>query len=122
MRKKVSLLAAAAALMTGWAAIPARSQGGCPFQFPPATNLRASGGGYQVRWEDVPPQALDLGVYSLTWYYGSRRDGADRVRLATIFRDDFNGGGFRANWQPQGQFVFDWDLKTETLKDRRIRN
>lgn len=82
--------------------------------------MRAAGGQYTVRWEDVPPDGIDPGVYSLTWYYSARKDGSERKRMATLFQDDFRGGGFRTNWAPEGAFVFDWVLKRDSQLRRNV--
>lgn len=112
MTKPVSVGVAAAVLAVGWFVAPARSQSGLPLQFPPPASLRASTGSYTIRWEDIPPGGIDPGLYSLTWYYATGKDGSDRRRMGTAFHDDFSAG-FRANWSPDGPFVFDWALRSD---------
>lgn len=111
-------LAAALAALPALPALPALSQAGpCPFQIPTPPALRVVGDSYTVRWEDIPQGGIDPGLFSLTWYYTTRRDGADRRRMTTRFRDDFGSGEFRANWKADGPFGYAWTLK-EIRRDR----
>lgn len=88
------------------------------FELPTPPSTRAVGGQYVVRWEDKTVTPLYSCLYSITWYYSASRTGEDRKRITTVFRDDFETG-LRANWVPQGQFLFDWEVKQERGTDRR---
>lgn len=118
LRTRAFLLFAASAVGLILSASPARSQLGS-FDFPAPPSTRAVGGSYLVRWEDRFVGGLDPGcLYSITWYYSTTRSAEDRKRMTAVFRDDFSSG-FRANWSPQGQFIFDWDVQQERGTDRR---
>jgi hypothetical protein len=85
------------------------------FRFAPATFQPGAGGYHTVTWEDLAPDEVvgDPGVISsLTWYYATRPDGADRKRMTTLFHDDF-AGGFRANWRMIGRFAHNWIVRQE---------
>jgi hypothetical protein len=100
-------------LALGVAARPARAQSSA-FQFTRPPSTRAVNGAYAVRWEDRCAGCIDEGLTSITWYFATRPDGSDRRRMATQFREDFDGG-FSRNWRAQGPFNFDWVVR----KDRR---
>lgn len=118
LRKRAFLLIAASAASLILCAAPARSQLSA-FSLPTPASTRAVGGRFPVRWVDRFVGGLDPGcLYSVTWYYAANKTGEDKKRLTTVFRDDFTNG-FRANWSPQGQFIFDWDVRQERDSDRR---
>jgi hypothetical protein len=99
------------------AAAPARSQLHA-FRIPQPASTLAVGGRYLVQWDDRFLNELDPGcVYSVTWYYSASRSGEERRRAITAFKDDFSNG-FRANWKPEGEFLFDWDVNKDP-RDRR---
>jgi len=116
MRKSavLSLVGAASLIL---AALPARSQLSA-FRIPQPASTLAVGGRYTVNWDDRFFNELDPGcVYSVTWFYSATRAGDDRRRLNTGFRDDFTTG-FRANWKPEGEFLFDWDVNRDPRERR----
>ena len=115
---KRALLVFAVAAGLALTSAPARSQLSA-FEFPLPVSTRAVGGKYLVRWDDRFVSPLDTGLYSISWYYSATGRQEDRKRLITTFRDDFSNG-FRANWTPQGQFIFDWDVRQERGGDRRF--
>ena len=80
-------------------------------------NLRAIGGSYTIKWEDGGRDKLfgGNGLESITWYYATDRAGADRVRMASFFHEDFSGQALFARWAAQGGLNLDWLIK----KDRR---
>jgi hypothetical protein len=80
-------------------------------------NLRAIGGSYTITWEDDDKTRLFAGngLESITWYYSSQPNGADRVRMASFFHEDFSGPALFARWAAQGGLNLDWLVK----KDRR---
>lgn len=85
------------------------------FTFEEPQSRLASGGAFSVRWNDEFHNGLDDGqVYSITWYYATTRDGADRERVTTLLREDFSGP-LRGNWRVEGPQGADW----VTREDRR---
>jgi hypothetical protein len=80
-------------------------------------NLRAIGGSYTIKWEDDDKTRLFAGngLESITWYYSSQPNGADRVRMSSYFFEDFGGPALFARWAAQGGLNLDWLVK----KDRR---
>jgi hypothetical protein len=88
------------------------------FEFTPPATTRAVGGRYTVQWRDrvnefatEPP--------AITWYYSKNAAGEDRKRMRSVlFHDDFSGG-FRANWNPQGQFFLDWEVRKDRDANRQ---
>lgn len=118
-RNRATQFFAALAVMLALTAAPVRAQLST-FDFPAPASTRAVGGNYVVRWDDRFVGGLDPGcLYSITWYYATSKTGEDRKRITAEFRDDFTNG-FRANWSPQGQFLFDWDVRQERGSDRRF--
>lgn len=88
------------------------------FELPTPPSTRAVGGQYVIRWDTKEVSPLYSCLYSVTWYYSRDRTGQDRKRITTLFSDDFSNG-LRGNWVPQGQFLFDWEVKQERGTNRR---
>jgi hypothetical protein len=110
---------AAGTLAASLASSPVRAQlNSFEFLAPPSTV--PVGRSFTVRWVDVPVDGVHEGSTNITWYYSAQPDGADRKRMTTLFRDDFNGGLIR-NWRPDGPFSGDWELGPDpTQRDRRV--
>jgi hypothetical protein len=74
-------------------------------------------GVYRVQWRDAYPQGIFNGcLYSITWYYATRPDGADRKRMVTNLRDNFSS--FHQTWQPLGAPAA-WEMATDPTDGRR---
>jgi len=74
-----------------------------------------------VRWfnPDDSNGVLDRkGIPSITWYYGSRPDGSDRKRAASLFHERFEGN-FADSWIPVNDLRADWQVVRTTGADRR---
>lgn len=67
---------------------------------------------YTLCWRDLGAVGLYDGVKSLTWYYSTRRDGSDRKRLTTTFRDEF-GPDFARRWRNEGATNLDWIVRRD---------
>jgi hypothetical protein len=89
------------------------------FDLPAPPSTRAAAGRFTIRWEDRFGDLFPNCLYSITWYYASSPAGEDRKRIVTEFRDDFSGG-LRVNWEPQGLFPFDWEVRQERGTGRRF--
>jgi hypothetical protein len=70
-------------------------------------------GTYTLRWSDRNLGTLDPGALeSLTWYYATRKDGSDRKRLTTLFRDEF-ASDFARRWRCEGAIQSDWIVRRD---------
>jgi hypothetical protein len=67
---------------------------------------------YTLRWSDRTWGTLDPGLQSLTWYYATRKDGSDRKRLTTLFRDEF-ASDFARRWRCEGAVQSDWVVRRD---------
>lgn len=116
MLKRAYVAIALAAVAVGISQNRASAQVG-ELRIPEPANVRAIGGSYTVTWEDDGKDKLFVGngLESITWYYSSQPNGADRVRMASYFREDFSGPALFARWAAQGGLNLDWLVK----KDRR---
>src|SRR5262249_49726379 len=74
-----------------------------------------------IRWANHDdPDGLDRDwIPSVTWYYTTRSDGADRHRIVPAFHDRFENG-FSDNWIPVNDVRQDWDLLPEGGRGRRV--
>ncbi|MCC2672659.1 MAG: hypothetical protein K0Q72_5131, partial [Armatimonadetes bacterium] len=77
-------------------------------RIPPPPTVQSLTGAFRVQWQDLPPGAVEQRLMSFAWYYATKADGSDKVRVTTSVRDDFSN--FRANWTCPGPFPFDWSL------------
>src|SRR5437016_2896542 len=99
-------------------ALPARAQEMCPFRFVTPLSLRASSGGYPVRWNDQSIVDIDQGcLASITWYYAAKADGSDRKRVTSQVAEDFRSD-MRTRWQPLGQPAPEWKSGEDRARQR----
>lgn len=113
MRARVQVVVLLLALLSCLAAPRVESQN-LGFRFVPPVNNLAVAGSHRVTWES-PGIILDPGLTSLTWFYASQPDGADRKRMVTGAKYDFKNG-FRTEWQANGGFLFDWKVDEDREK------
>ena len=105
--KRRGLWCGLAVAMAAAAAVPAISQD-VALRLPTPSTSQAVTGAYRLQWEDLAPGAVEDRMVSFAWYYATRADGADRMRIVTNQYDNF--ATFRSRWNCPGPFPFAWAL------------
>jgi hypothetical protein len=93
-------------------ALPSLADGGGLEILPPEP-VRGDGP-ILLRWRETRANELEDCPSAITWYYSPTADGTGKKRIPTRFWDNFSRG-FRDNWRPEGQFIFNWIIDQDPV-------